>query len=43
MNMFTWDKKAYMLQGIIISMVNNSISILESSWDDKSGIYSPIL
>jgi hypothetical protein len=40
--MLTWDKKVYMLQGIFISMVNNSISRLEPSWDDKSGINSPI-
>ncbi|KAH9541939.1 hypothetical protein CY35_14G090200 [Sphagnum magellanicum] len=42
LNMLVWDQD-YLLHGVFISMVNNNISGLEPSWDDKSLIYSPIL
>jgi hypothetical protein len=40
--MLVWDQD-YLLHGVFISMVNNNISGLEPSWDDKSLIYSPVL
>ncbi|KAH8937548.1 hypothetical protein BDL97_16G034400 [Sphagnum fallax] len=42
LNMLVWDQD-YLLHGVFISMVNNNISGLEPSWDDKSLIYSPVL
>ncbi|CAK9198322.1 unnamed protein product [Sphagnum troendelagicum] len=42
LNMLVWDQD-YLLHGVFISMVNNTISGLEPSWDDKSLIYSPVL
>ncbi|KAH8971561.1 hypothetical protein BDL97_02G149800 [Sphagnum fallax] len=42
LNMVVWDQN-YLLHGVFISMVNNNISGLEPSWDDKSLIYSPVL
>ncbi|KAH9541954.1 hypothetical protein CY35_14G090500 [Sphagnum magellanicum] len=42
LNMLIWDQD-YLLHGVFISMVNNNISGLEPSWDDKSLIYSPVL
>ncbi|CAM6003260.1 unnamed protein product [Sphagnum balticum] len=42
LNMLVWDQ-GYLLHGVFISMVNNTISGLEPSWDDKSLIYSPVL
>jgi uncharacterized protein YjbI with pentapeptide repeats len=44
LNMLVWDQD-YLLPDLVvfISMVNNSISGLEPSWDDKSLIYSPVL
>jgi hypothetical protein len=42
--MLTWDQDDLLHEVfIIISMVNNDISGLEPSWDDKSLIYSPVL
>ncbi|KAH9541931.1 hypothetical protein CY35_14G090000 [Sphagnum magellanicum] len=44
LNMLTWDQDDLLHEVfIIISMVNNDISGLEPSWDDKSLVYSPVL